>query len=157
MTGQPGCLVIVCGLPGSGKTTHARRLAAERHGVRLSPDEWMAALGVDLWDAAMRERVEALQWAMAQDLLRVGATAIIEWGTWGRDERDALRVGARKLGASVELVHLQLPPDELWRRIRARGAEDPPITRSDLDTWVRTFQSPDDAEMRLYDRSYRGP
>lgn len=154
---RSGCLVIVCGLPGSGKTTHARRLAAERNGVRLSPDEWLAALGVDLWDAAMRERVEALQWAMARDLLRVGATAIIEWGTWGRDERDALRVEARRLGASVELVHLELPTDELWRRIQTRGAEDPPITRSDLDTWVRTFQSPDEAEMRLYDRSYRGP
>jgi len=112
----------------------------------------MSALGVDIWDAAMRERVEALQWSMAKDLLRVGVTAIIEWGTWDRRERDALRVEARKLGASVELVYLDVSLDELWRRIQARGMENPPIKRSDLDTWARTFQSPDEAEMRLYDR-----
>lgn len=112
----------------------------------------MSALGVDLWDAAMRERVEALQWLLAGDLLRVGVTVIIEWGTWGRSERDVLRVEARKLGASVELVYLDVPLDELWRRIQARGMEDPPIKRSDLDTWARTFQPPDEAEIRLYDR-----
>ena len=40
-----GCLIIVCGLPGSGKTTTATELAARRQGVRLNPDEWLAALG----------------------------------------------------------------------------------------------------------------
>lgn len=149
---RSGCLIIVCGLPGSGKTTHARQLATERGGVRLCPDEWMSALGVNLWDAAMRERVEALQWSLAEDLLRVGVTVIVEWGTWGRSERNALRMEARKLGASVELMYLDVPLDELWRRIQARGMEDPPIKRSDLDTWARSFQPPDEAEMRLYDR-----
>jgi predicted kinase len=41
-------LVIVCGLPGSGKTTLARQLAGERRGVRLGQDEWMSALGVNV-------------------------------------------------------------------------------------------------------------
>ncbi len=37
-------LVVVCGLPGSGKTTHARRLEHEIDAERLCPDEWMQAL-----------------------------------------------------------------------------------------------------------------
>jgi hypothetical protein len=61
-------------------------------------------------------------------------------------------VEARKLGASVELVYLDVPLGELWRRIQARGMEDPPIKRSDLDTKARTFQPPDEVEVRLYDR-----
>ena len=150
-----GCLIIVCGLPGSGKTTHARRLAARRGGVRLSPDEWMSALDVNLWDSAMRDRVEALQWSLAKDMLRAGVTVIVEWGTWARAERDTLRVEARDLGASVELQYLDVPVDELWRRVRARRMEDPPITRSDLEAWSRLFQPPDEAEMRLYD-AHRG-
>ncbi|HTI26372.1 MAG TPA: ATP-binding protein [Kutzneria sp.] len=143
-------LIIVCGLPGSGKTTHAVRLAAERGGVRLSPDDWMDALAVNLWDTAMRARLEALQWALAKDMLRAGVTVVVEWGTWSRAERDTLRVEARELGASVELVYLDVPVDELWRRIQQRGREDPPITRAELEVWSRDFERPTEEEMGLY-------
>jgi predicted kinase len=149
--GPGGHLVIICGLPGSGKTTAAIELAERRGGIRLSPDEWMDALGANLWDSELRARVEALQWSLGQDLLRVGATVIVEWGTWARDERDALRTRARELGASVELLHLDVPADELWRRIRERDVEDPPIERSDLHTWCQAFQAPDAAELAHYD------
>jgi predicted kinase len=79
---EPGCLVVVSGLPGSGKTTQAKRLQAERSGVLFCPDEWMTALGANLWDGELRARVEGLQWDMAIDVLRAGGTAIIEWGPW---------------------------------------------------------------------------
>jgi len=149
-SGPPGCLIVVCGLPGSGKTTKARRLAAQRRAVRLDPDDWLAALAANIWDAAMRRRIEALQWRVAKDLLRVGATVIVEWGA-GRSERDAMRMEARECGASVELHYVHATLDELWRRIQARNREDPPITRCDLEGCSRYFQVPDDAEMRLYD------
>jgi predicted kinase len=145
-----GCLIVVCGLPGSGKTTKARRLAAQRRAVRFDPDDWLAALAANLWDAAIRRRIEALQWRVAKDLLRVGATVIVEWGA-GRSERDAMRMEARECGASVELHYVHAALDELWRRIQARNREDPPITRCDLEGCSRYFQVPDDAEMRLYD------
>jgi predicted kinase len=145
-----GCLIIVCGLPGSGKSTTAVELAAQRGGIRLSPDDWMTALGANLWDSELRARIEALQWSVGQDLLRVGATVIVEWGTWAREERDALRTQAVELGASAELLYLDVPADELWRRIQQRNMEDPPIKRFQVDAWFRAFQAPDAAEMKLY-------
>jgi predicted kinase len=151
MTTSHGCLVIVCGLPGSGKTTTAVDIAARRSGVRMSPDDWMTALGLSLWDAAMRDRIEALQWSMTQDLLRAGATVVVEWGSWARAERDVLRLRARELGAEVELWFLDVTPDELWRRIRARGMEDPPVQHRDVVDWSRVFEPPDPAELLLYD------
>jgi len=39
----PGTLIVICGLPYSGKTTLAR-IEAERPAVRLSPDEWIERL-----------------------------------------------------------------------------------------------------------------
>lgn len=36
-------LTLLCGLPGSGKTTYARRLE-ERGTLRLSSDDWMVPL-----------------------------------------------------------------------------------------------------------------
>ncbi len=108
-------------------------------------------LGTNIWDAAMRERVEALQWSLAQELLRIGTTVIIEWGTWARSERDALRRQASALGATTELIYLDVDDKELWRRIQHRAIEVPRIQRTDLSEWRGLFEAPDDAECARYD------
>src|SRR5262245_31476661 len=105
-------LIIVCGLPGSGKTTLAKALESRPRAVRCSPDEWLDALSLDLYDEERCGKIEALQWEIGQQLLALGLSVIIEWGTWGRSERDALRLGARALGAAVELHYRSAPPDD---------------------------------------------
>jgi len=91
-------LIIVCGLPGAGKTTHAKLLESRFGAIRFSPDEWMDALSLDLYDEDRRGKIEALQWKLGQELLTHGLVVIIEWGTWARSERDTLRLGARAAG-----------------------------------------------------------
>jgi predicted kinase len=146
-------LVVICGLPGSGKTTHARRLEQEMSAVRFCPDEWMEALGIDLYNEDGRERVEQFQWLQAKRLLSLGQSVVIEWGTWGRSERDRLREEVRALGARVELHYLTAPLDVLLDRIQRRGMENPPITRDDLEGWARCMQLPGEEEMSLFDRA----
>ena len=145
-------LIIVCGLPGSGKTTLAKAIEGRLDAIRFSPDEWMADLSLDLYDEERRAKIEGLQWKLAQQLLALGQLVIIEWGTWGRSERNALRLGARALGATVELHYLSAPEQVLFERIARRGMENPPIEREMLRRWSEIFQAPTPEEMELYDK-----
>jgi predicted kinase len=117
----------------------------------MSPDDWMEALGFNLWDTAARGRIEALQWQITRDLLVQGISVVIEWGTWARVERDALRLGARELGASVELRYLDVDLEKLWNRVSGRQMEDPPMTRADLEQWFTQFEVPGRDEQALFD------
>ena len=147
--------MLTCGLPGAGKTALARQLAADRSAVRLTKDEWLWALGSTPWDTPTREKVEHELWRLAQEILRLSLSVVLDFGLWARDERDELRSVARGLGVGVELHYLAVPTDELWRRIEARNAEPPwdryPIGRADFDAWLRVFQAPDAAELALFD------
>ena len=144
-------LIIICGLPGSGKTTLAKQLENFLDALRLCPDEWMNDLSIDLYDEARRAQIEAIQWQLGQRLLLRGISVIVEWGTWGRSERDELRVRAREIGVAVELHYLHESPNELFRRIQARNMEIPPITENQILNWCRDFQVPDAEELALFD------
>ena len=148
-------LMLTCGLPGSGKTTLARRLADERSALRLTQDEWLWALGATPWDDEVRDRVDHELWRLAQDALRLDLSVVLDFGLWARVERDEMRIAARELGVGVELHYLDVPVDELWRRIDARNSAPPweahPISRAHLDAWLPLFQTPDADELALYD------
>ena len=54
---------------GVSKTTLAKALEAELRAVRLSADDWMMGLSINLHDEAARAKMEALQWQLAKRLL----------------------------------------------------------------------------------------
>jgi predicted kinase len=136
----------MCGLPGSGKTTVARQLETEHRAVRLAPDEWMIRIGADGYDQATRAAVEAIQWELAQQLLLFGVSVILEAGFWSRRERLEFRARAADLGADSRLIFLDVPRDELARRIGQRNASRPSgsfdVDEADLDAWIALFERP---------------
>ena len=148
-------LILICGLPGSGKTTLAKRLALEVPAVRFCPDEWKHDLGIDYYDEDRRVRLEQRLWRLGQELLGLGQSVILENGFWAREERDELRLRARSLGVAVELHYLEAPIDELWRRLEIRNERampgTVPISREDLEKWALQFEAPDAAEQALFD------
>jgi predicted kinase len=145
-------LVLLCGLPASGKTTLARQVAESYGAVRLNPDEWESALDVDPFDEAFQDRLEGRFWELTQRLLALGTSVVLEWGFWARSERDEKREAARSLGAAVELRFLDVPYEELVRRVTARHATGGiAITESHMAGYRATFQPPTEDELALYD------
>jgi predicted kinase len=153
--GRELTLHLTCGLPGSGKATLARRLALEWDAQRFTKDEWVLALGGDLYDEEMRVRVEAQLIARAFELPASGRSCILDFGLWSREERDALRLRARAQGVRVELHVLDVEPDELVRRITKRYVDAPhataEISAEQLAVWASSFERPSDAERALFD------
>src|SRR5580658_2736806 len=149
-------LVLICGLPASGKSTLARLLAPQISAIRLDKDGWATQLGADLWDDEFRVRLEHQLWVLSQELLAQDQSVILEWGHWARVERDEKRLGARALGVGVELHYLNAPLEELMARAERRTASGEwtaaPITRAHFEQWVLTFQPPDEAEVLLFDK-----
>ncbi len=152
-------LYLMCGMAGAGKTTLAKQIEAETSAIRLSPDEWIGSLLADHGDRKENERlrdiVEAMQWDLAQRLLPAGLDVILENGFWGKGERESYRDTARKLGAKVQLHYLDVPDDELWRRIDERNMGLPAgtftVTEEELREWLTWFQKPDSEELETYD------
>ncbi|MBC7805575.1 MAG: ATP-binding protein [Akkermansiaceae bacterium] len=151
-------LYLICGMIGSGKTILAKQLETSRSAFRFSPDEWIKSLLVGESDTDERDRirgpVEALQWVVAQNLLKRGVSVVLENGFWSKEERTAYLDTAKGLGANVELHYLDVPEDELWRRTERRNMVLPegsfPVTRREFDESLRSFTPPDSAELMTY-------
>jgi len=153
-------LYLTCGLPGSGKTTLAKRLEQEVPALRLTADEWLHELypGITTSEAEtgpFRSRVERLQWMTAVRALEFGCDVVLDWGLWAREERDLYRASARGVGARVVLCLLDPPVEDLWDRLSRRNAGRPlgvfEITKPALLGWVKLFQRPTVDELALYD------
>ena len=145
---------MLCGLAGAGKTTFAKQLEAEG-AVRMCPDEWLVALGFDIYDKDARVAVERLQWDLTQKLVLRGATVVDECGVWQRWERDMRRAWAREHEVPVELRFLDAPVDVLTARVaeRNRNLPDgaPRIDPALVALWNDRIERPDADELALFD------
>jgi len=124
-------LILTCGLPGAGKTALASQVAADREAVRLTKDEWLTALGSSPWDGPTREKIERQLWHLAQEILRLGLSVVLDFGLWARSERDEMRSVARDLGVAVELT------SSTYLRTNSGGASSAE-TRTRLGTAARS-------------------
>ncbi|MFJ5761080.1 AAA family ATPase [Neobacillus sp. NPDC093182] len=153
--GSIATLHIMVGLPCSGKTTLARKLEEKYSALRLTPDEWHIRLfGQDMDETehdARHDLVESLLWDVAARVLVLGTDVILDFGFWGRGERDDFRSRAAELGADFKIHFLDVPEEMLLERLTARNAQLPPYTfalpATILKEWIQSFEPPSQEEL----------
>lgn len=144
-------LFLTVGLPGTGKTTAARLIEAERSALRLTVDEWMKALFGSENPERARDVIEGRLIEVALRVLELGQDAVIDFGLWTRAERAALRQAAADRGARVEMRYFELSVAEQRRRLDVREAEAPhttwPLSDDELAAWAALIEVPTKAEV----------
>ncbi|WP_199424111.1 AAA family ATPase [Actinotalea solisilvae] len=144
-------LFLTVGLPGTGKTTEARRIERERGALRLTKDEWVKALYVAANPPSATGVIEGRLIEVGLRALELGVDVVLDFGLWSKDERSALRHAAAERGGEVEVRYLDLPADEQRRRLDRRHAEEPgttwPMSDEELVAWGRLFEVPGAGEL----------
>ena len=144
-------LFLTVGLPGTGKTTAARRVEVERRALRLTKDEWVKALFGEENPTAAQAVIEGRLIEVGLRALELGIDVVIDFGLWSRHERSALRQAAADRGARVELLHTELEASEQRRRLEQRQSSAPhttwPMSADELEGWAASFDAPTAGEV----------
>jgi predicted kinase len=146
-------VVLMCGVAGSGKTTYAQRLEAQGY-VRLSIDEevWhrFGRYSID-YDpgeyAALSRAAEDAVRTRLLELVAQGRDVVLDLSFWQRASREQYKRLVQDAGGRWRLVHLQVAPDVLRRRLAERAHRFDanaafPITDETLTGYLSGFEAP---------------
>lgn len=144
---------LLCGRPGSGKTTFARELEETHKAMRYTYDEWMVQLygrspPADQFEALFN-RVSNLIWRIATRNLALGTDVILDKGFWYKRDRENVRQAAAAIGAESKLYFLDAPIDVLRKRILTRSKGDQNylwINDQAFTEFINRFEPPGDDE-----------
>ncbi|MCM2430065.1 AAA family ATPase [Streptomyces sp. RKAG337] len=147
-------VVLMCGLPGAGKTTYAMDLV-RRGFARLSIDEvvWQRlgqrdaglVLGAEAFDR-LKEEVRREQRQELIELMLAGRDVVVDYSFWSRAARDDYKALIESHGCRWELVHLKADRTTLERRLEVRsgveGANAVTVDETLFNRYLANFEEP---------------
>lgn len=141
-------VTLTCGLTCSGKSTHARELAADGAvWLSLDQDAWDQGCTEQPLPPEVQKRLKIEQKQRLRSLIAEGCDVVLEYAFASRTRREEYRAIAEAAGAEVRIVYFDVPADELHRRLEARnqqplGPHTVRVSHEQLDRWLRVFEVP---------------
>ncbi len=145
----PPAVVLMCGLPASGKSWLARRIAESFHAVLLQSDvrrKILAGLptearagadyGAALYSAARKEETYRSLLEKTVEALRNGRTVVVDATFAQRAWRAPVLPVAAELGPACFGLHVDAPEAVILARLEARASEPRTSSSSDADAAV---------------------
>ena len=139
---------LLCGLPGSGKTSYAREL--EKGGaVRLTLDEELFKRFGRHFDSGYDEK-EAETKRQLREICAENITAeksvILDFGFWKKAVRDEYKKFVEQSGGQWKLLYFRVSEPELKQRLKIRNENDLDrnhhISEELMDNFISEFESP---------------
>ncbi|WP_328664938.1 AAA family ATPase [Streptomyces sp. NBC_00328] len=165
MTQRLSTVVLMCGLPGAGKTTYAMELVRRGY-VRLSIDEvvWQRlgqrdaglVLEAEAFDQ-LKEEVRREQRQELVELMLAGRDVVVDYSFWSRAARDNYKALIESHGCRWELVHLKADRTTLERRLEVRngkkGANSVTVDETLFNRYLANFEEPSGEGERVFTQS----
>ncbi len=150
---------LILGPVGAGKTTFARRLAAERRALRIDLDDWMAALfapdrpdeGVLEWYVDRVQRCLGQIWRLTVDTVATRVEVVLEIGLVRRADRAAFYAQVEQAHIPLTVYLLDAPRAVRRARVQQRNIEQGPtfsmvVPPAIFDLASDAWEPPDDEE-----------
>lgn len=115
-------LLMLKGLPASGKSTYAKKIASSGY-VRVNKDDMRAMLNDGKWSKSNEKEVIKIRDYIISESLYNGKSVVVDDTNFAPVHRDRLQELAKKYGATFETKFFDTPLQECIKRdtIRANG------------------------------------
>ncbi|MCJ8313301.1 MAG: ATP-binding protein [Saccharospirillaceae bacterium] len=143
---------ILNGTIGSGKTTYAKQIEAKSNAVRFTVDEWMLVLfgEADMERDVFESKIKFLETqfkTLAESFINNNVDVIMDFGGWGKSDRDQMRVWANTLNCELNMVYFDTPFDvcksRVLKRTQAKTENNYMFDEQTIDTLFGFFEIPE--------------
>ncbi len=117
-------VILICGKICCGKSTYAKRLQVDNKAIILSVDEIMLAV-FGLYTGEKHDeyaaRVRNYLFGKSLEVIKAGASVILDWGFWTNAERDEAKEFYRSRNIECELHYIDICKNTWKARIDQRN------------------------------------
>lgn len=148
---------LLCGLPGSGKTTFSLTLQKQNNAIAYSSDEWIINLFGKKFPP---EEFQKYQKIAKQKILKSAKinilhkkNIILDFGLWKKDDRTKYINWAKSLNADPIIYFFNTNTETLIKRLQDRNQQKQNnsliVTEEMLLTFIHQFEPPTNKEAKI--------